>query len=195
MIDSQKIQDAFPDKLRTDVQTVISVLPFEKQMPLNDGQTVEISALIHQQTQEVVLDGERLLIPTRIYFNEPYSYEEKTLSDLQKVILNCIYLRHHDDHVRQKRLNTLISKNYYFTVPYTFQLLGEYVVEIINDLDDYIDETNIHLFRRFISENSGYNALTKNRMISYWNEYYRLGERIDIRNYVGRRIFERLENE
>jgi hypothetical protein len=194
-MDSQKIQNAFPDKLRTDVRTVISVLPLEKKVLLNDGQTVEISALISHKTQEVVLDGERLLIPTRIYFNEPYSYEEKTLNELQKVILNCIYLRHHDGHVRQKRLNTLISMNYYFTVPYTFQLLGEYVVEIINDLDDFIDEANIHLFKRFISENPGYSTLTRNRMISYWNEYYRLGEKKDIRNYVGKRIFERLENE
>ncbi|HMH24039.1 MAG TPA: hypothetical protein VK563_19780 [Puia sp.] len=194
-MDSQKIQSAFPGKLRTDVRTVISVLPFKSKVLLNDGQTVDTSVLIHQQTQEVTLDGEKLLIPTRIYFNEPYSYEEKTLSDLQKVILNCIYLRHHDGHVRQKRLNTLISKNYYFTVPYTFQLLGEYVIEIINDLDDFIDETNIHLFRRFVSENLGYSTLTKNRVISYWNEYYRFGERKDIRNYVGRRIFERLENE
>lgn len=193
-MDDQKIHNAFPKKLRTDVQAVISVLPLAKKVLLNDGQTVEMSVLVHHETQEVVLDGERLLIPTRIYFNEPYSLEENTLNDLQKVILNCIYLRHHDGHVRQKRLKTLISKNHYFTVPYTFQLLGEYVVEIIDDLDSFIDEINIHLFKRFISENPGYSALIRNRMISYWNEYYRIGEKRDIRNYVGRRIFERLEN-
>ena len=78
-------------------------------------------------------------------------------------------------------------------MPYAFQLLGEYVVEIINDLDGFIDETNIHLFRRFIAENPGYGTLTRQRVISYWNEYYRMGGNKDIRNYVGSRIFDRLD--
>ena len=68
----------------------------------------------------------------------------------------------------------------------------EYVLEIVNDLNTFIDETNIHLFRRFISENSSYASLTKSRMISYWNEYYRFGENKDLTDYIGSRIFERI---
>jgi hypothetical protein len=193
-MDSQEIHIAFPKKLRADVEAVISVLPLEKKVILNDGQVIEVSEFVRHDSQEVVLDGERLFIPPRVYFDEPNLHDESALSELQKVILNCIYLRHHDGHVRQKGLNTLIPKNHYFTVPYTFQLLGEYVVEIITDLNNFIDETNIHLFRRFISENPGYSTLARRRMISYWNEYYRTGEQKDIRNYVGNRIFERLDN-
>ena len=178
-MDFLKLHRAFPTNLRTDVQTVIAILPS--------------SDVIHQNEQEVFLDGERLVIPTRIYFNEPDVDRENTLSDMQRVILGCIYLRHHDGRVRQKRLNTLIFKNQYFIVPYTFQLLGEYVLEIVNDLDRFIDETNIHLFRRFISENSGYAFLTKRRMVSYWNAYYRFGENVDLTDYIGSRVFERLE--
>lgn len=193
-MDSQKIYEAFPKKLRTDVQAVISVLPFERKMRQNGHEMSELSTLVHTDIQEVILDGERLLIPSRIYFNEPHSGEESTLNELQKAIVNCIYLRHHDGHVRQKRLNALNSKSYYFIVPYAFQLLGEYVVEIVNDLDSFIDNTNIQLFKRFISENFEYSALTRERMTSYWNEYYRFGSNVVFRNYIGSRIFERLEN-
>lgn len=168
---SQKIYDAFPKNLRSDVRTVVSILPFENKLRQSDDGASDLSALVHTNVQEVIVGGERLLIPTRIYFNEPHSWEESTLNELQKVILNCIYLRHHDGHVRQSRLNSLYSKNYYFVVPYAFQLLGEYVVEIVNDLDSFIDNTNIQLFRRFIAENSEYSALTRARMTSYWGQY------------------------
>lgn len=193
-MDRQKIYDAFPKKLRTDVQTAISVLPFERKLRQSDDHTVELSPPVHPHVQKIILDGEGLLIPSRIYFNEPHSGEESTLTELQKVIVSCIYLRHHDGHVRQKRLNALKSKGYYFIVPYAFQLLGEYVVEIVNDLDSFIDNANIQLFKQFISENLEYSALTRERMTSYWNEYYRFGNNAVFANYIGSRIFERLGN-
>jgi hypothetical protein len=183
-MDKEIIYNAFPKILRNDVLTVISVLPFDSDGPIDT---------VSSRTQEISLDGELLLIPYRIYFNEPSKNYEQALSDLQRTILNCLYLRHHSGYIRQRRLNTLISKNHYFIVPYVFQLLGEYIVEIINDIDSFVDGTNIHLFKRFLSENKGYSALTKDRMISYWNEYYRFGENKNIRNYIGKRIIDRLE--
>jgi hypothetical protein len=128
----------------------------------------------------ICFDGEMLSIPKRFYFNEPNPNDQSILSELQKTIVNCVYLRHHNGYIRQKWLNTLTSKAYYFTVPYTFQLLGEYIIEIIGDMDDFIDETNIHLFRRFLSDNR--------------KEYYRFGGNRNIRDYIGKKIFERLEN-
>jgi len=193
-MDKERIYNGFAQILRNDVRAVISVLPFDNNVRQNDGQILKISTLVHQNVHEILLDGETLTIPTRIYLDEPNPYEENTLNELQKTILNCIYLRHHDGYTRQKRLNTLAAKNHYFNVPYAFPLLGEYIIEIINDIDDFIDETNIHLFRKFLSENRSYSTLTKNRMISYWNEYYRFGENRNIRDYIGRRIFDRLEN-
>jgi len=47
-------------------------------------------------------------------------------------------------------------------------------------MDDFINETNIHLFRRFLSDNR--------------KEYYRFGGNRNIRDYIGKKIFERLEN-
>lgn len=193
-MDKERIYNAFPQVLRNDVRAVISVLPFDNDVQLNDRQILTTSSLVHQDVHTVLFEGETLFIPTRIYLNEPNSYEENTLNELQRTILNCIYLRHHDGIIRQKRLNTLAAKSYYFTIPHTFPLLGEYIIEIINDMDTFIDETNIHLFRKFISDNKTYSTLTKNRMISYWNVYYRFGENRDIINYIGRRIFDRLEN-
>ena len=90
-MDKETIHNAFPQILRNDVLTVISVLPFEYKVVLNDGKVHEMSSLVHPNAQEVLLNGEKLVIPTRIYFNEPNLHEENTLTELQKVILNCIY--------------------------------------------------------------------------------------------------------
>ena len=181
----ERIYNGFPRSLRNEVQAVISVLPFDSDGPVDT---------VSSRTQEISLDGELLLFPYRIYFNEPSKSNEQTLSDLQRTILNCLYLRHNDGYIRQEGLNSLVLKDQYFVVPYVFQLLGEYVMEIIIDIDRFIGETNIQLFRRFLLENDSYYKLTKNRMVSYWNEYYRFGENRDIRNYIGKRVFDRLEN-
>jgi hypothetical protein len=193
-MDKEKIYNAFPQILRNDVRAVLTVLPPENNLLLSEGQFHTMSDLIHPDAQEVVLDGELLRIPTRIYFNEPDPHEQSTLNELQNTIVNCIYLRHHNGFIRQRRLSMLTSKIYYFIVPYAFQLLGEYIIEIIGNMDDFIDETNIHLFRRFLSENREYWTLTKARMISYWNEYYRTGGNRNIRDYIGKKVFDKLEN-
>ncbi len=193
-MDIEKIYRAFPQKLRNEVQAVISVLPLEDNILLIDGMKHEMSTLVHADVQEVRLEGETLYIPTRVYFNEPNLLEENALNELQKAILHCLYLKHHDGYIRQKRLNSLPYKNHYFSIPYAFQLLGEYVEEILNDMDGFIDESNIHLFRRFLVENRAYSLLTKSRIVSYWNEYYRVGENRNLNDYIGRSIFNRLEN-
>ena len=149
-------------------------MPFsENDVKLADGQIYKVHNLIHPTFLTVQLDKEVLNIPYRLYFNGPDKKDEAKLTGTQGTILNCIYLRHHDGHLRERRLRQLLDKNDYWVIPFTLQLLGEYVLEILEVLGKHINDKNIRNYQRFTKENPKYWQQTESRMISYWNEYYR----------------------
>ena len=191
-LEKTRLANGFPFSLRKDVEEVISILPFDYYVLLANGQIHKVDNLIHLTEQTVSLDGESLKIPCRIYFNEPQADKEKQLTPLQTTILNCIYLRHHNGFVRQLRLAQLIENIDYFVTPYTFQLLGDYVKEILEVLDKCINDKTIDNYVRFICENKKYWLQTESRMISYWNEYYRRPRFPILNDYIGKQIFNRI---
>ena len=158
------------------------------------NQTQTIENLIHPNEIEIILDGKPITIPARLYFNEPAHDDECLLTDLQKSILNCIYLRHRDGFVRQKRLELLLNNREYFIIPYLFCLLGEYVIEILEVLERHISPETIGNYIKFIRENRRFWQKTESRVSSYWNKYYR-ARFPKISTYVGRRIVTKLKIE
>lgn len=178
----QKLLNAFPTDLKQDVEIVADFL-LDKNFDIHP--TIE---------QEIILDGHRLNIPGRVYFDNPTDSTGKTLTDNQQTILNCIYLRHHNGFVRQARLEKLINNtNDYFVIPYIFQLLGEYVVEILKVVDRHINERTIDNYLKFFKENPKYRQQTESRMISYWDVYYRRTKHKRLNDYIGQQIFKRLK--
>lgn len=183
---------AFPSALRKDVEGVLDILPFDvNEVKHSDGKIYRIENLIHKDLQTVFVEGEQLSIPYRIYFNEPESEKENTLTNTQKVILNCIYLRHHNGFVRQSRLEQIVSNEYWIT-PFYFQLLGEYVIEILDVLDQQLNNIKLENYKRFALENPKYYRQTESRMITYWNNYYR-GSFPKLKLYVGKIVFEQIK--
>jgi hypothetical protein len=64
-----------------------------------------------------------------------------------------------------------------WVAPYLVQLLGEYVVEITRAIVESQGVAKRH-FAAFAGENPAFVALTRTRVISYWNAYQRRhGER------------------
>ncbi len=189
----QRLLNAFPKTLKSDVEAVLNILPFDVNIvKLTGGQFHKVDNLIHPSTLTIQLENEVLTIPYRLYFNEPVSKKETKLTDTQQTILNCIYLRHHDGYLRQSRLEKLIEKNEYWVTPFTIQLLGEYVYEILQVLDKHINDKTIDNYERFVKENSKYWQQTESRMISYWNEYYRR-QFPKLKDYLGRYIVDRIK--
>lgn len=186
------ILKAFPKALKKEVEQVIDILPFDaNDIKINDGKTQHADNLIHSHFQTVNLDGELLTVPYRVYFNEPEFEKEMRLNDRQKTILHCIFLRHHNGFVRQRRLEK-IENNEYWITPFTFQLLGEYVIEILEFLDQELGDNKLENYKKFAIENPKYYQQTESRMVSYWNEYYRT-KFPKLKNYVGRIIFDQIK--
>lgn len=190
----ERLLKSFPTNLKSDVEDVVKVLPlFKNDIKLCDEQIHEVDNLIHPKELTVQLEGQKLIVPYRLYFDEPDKKMEIKLSEKQKAILNCIYLRHHNGYIREKRLRNLIRTNEYWIIPFTIQLIGEYVYEILEVLDDHINERTLDNYEKFIAENSKYWQLTESRMISYWNAYYR-GKFPKLKEYIGVELVKRINS-
>jgi hypothetical protein len=86
--------------------------------------------------------------------------------------LNCIYSRHHNGFVRQRHLENLLAADDEWVVPFVLQLLGEYVLEIVQQLQSNLAKLAGPQFSNFTDENPEFVERTKSRIISYWNCYY-----------------------
>ncbi len=108
----RRLRKAFPKELYSDLNKVFEIIPFKDNV-VRHSNYEGVNFLSHLMTDNeytVQLDNQELTIPEAVFFNEPAPKLEKSLTQKQQDILNCIYLRHYDGFVREKRLK-LISDN------------------------------------------------------------------------------------
>ena len=135
--------------------------------------------------------GEVIQIPHRIYQDEPDSPSPR--GTIQETIVACVYTRHHDGAVRQRSLERLFPSLEYWVAPFVVQLVGEYVIEIVEVLARHAEQLRGEPYQQFVAENPEFLRLTNARMVSYWDCYYR--ERFpQLNEYVGTRVLEALMN-
>lgn len=178
-----KMLNAFPGSLNGDVTVVLNYL---------EEKNYSVHPTVYH---EVVLDGCKLIIPGRVYTENNSVISVSNLTDIQQTIFHCICLRHNNGFIRQKALEQLNNNSEFFIIPFVFQLLGEYVIEIVRVINDQTNQLWLRHFALFANENLTYWMQTESRMISYWNEYYRWPNYPKIKNYVGYEIMGRIRIE
>ena len=140
----------------------------------------------------VRIAGEDLQIPYRIYSAEPESGIRKGLSRQQGLILNALFTRHHDGHVRQKYVKLLLQAEELWLPPFVIQMLGEYVVEIVQVLELHLADISKEFYIQFLNGNQPFFSLLRSRLVSYWDCYYRL-QFPRLEDYPAFRVAEYLE--
>ncbi|MEU1287980.1 hypothetical protein [Kitasatospora sp. NPDC005856] len=156
---------AFPTELADDAEAVLAVMPASRFRPLAQF--------------SVVVEGEEVSIPGRLYNDEPPADLVALLSSRQRQLLHCLYSRHWDGRVRQRHLAEVVDSADPWVIPFVMQLVGEYVVEILVVICDALHDlatpgTRGHLaYGQFIVDNPAFFARTQRRVVSYWNCYYR----------------------
>ncbi|GAB3636020.1 hypothetical protein GCM10027422_16100 [Hymenobacter arcticus] len=196
-MEQAQISAAFPMVASLDLTAVMRVLPTTRQVQERYGNSYPVVTLLSSDAEEVRLSGLTVRLPGRVYFAEPLATDESTLPVRQQVVRHCIYLRHHDGYVRQRRLEQLLAAPYeLFTVPFTFSLIGEYVKEILEVLDTALLSELLASYVGFIQENPRYWQRTQGRVTSYWDVYYRGYYRggTPFRHYVGARLLKKLKH-
>ncbi len=81
--------------------------------------------------------------------------------------------------VRQRHLEQVVRSHEPWVVPFVVQLVGEYVVEILEAIRRGISDVATAgsaqrlLYGEFIARNPSYFARTERRVVSCWSRYYR----------------------
>ena len=153
--------DAFPPHLKSHVRSVISIMP-----PATHPRSPD-------DIGPITVDGRPMRIPARIYHPEPAPSGVESLAPLERSILACLYTRHHDGHVRQRALESAIDIDEVWAAPFVLQMLGEYVLELIQIVADAVKSRRRDEYLQFLRENPAFLELITQRATSYWNEYFR----------------------
>lgn len=173
--------NSFPKKFNKDLQKVLKVIPQKTDRNISIG--------ISEEKVEYRLENDVISIPYRMYFCDVDPAQIKHLTDTQKTILYCIYTRNNNGFIREKYLKELLKLDFdYWVIPFIFKLCDEYVMEILEDVYENLKGRDNSDFKRFCLENIKTVQKSYCRMLSYWNEFYRIRV-YKFRTYVGRKLF------
>lgn len=184
---TETLARAFPSSLRPSLTGVLGELPETAYPPVGS-----ITSSNSRDWPPLTLHGDRVVIPQRIYNSVPVS-DLAPQSSVAGLAIDCLYTRHHDGFVRQEALRRVLTgPPHPWTVPFVLQLLGEYVIEICDDIELFAKTRfAAHLgwrthVRAFADENPEFMMLTKERATSYWQCYHR-GAHLNRSTYPGLR--------
>ncbi|WP_199726072.1 hypothetical protein [Leptotrichia sp. OH3620_COT-345] len=171
----------FPITLKDDVSTVIDVVSKKKYNNVECGVSENFCKYI-------LLSGEEIFFPYRIYYVDVYK-GIPSLTFEQRMIYHCIFSRSCDGFVREKHIKSIFNEDYPdWVIPYIFKISDEYVVEILEIIYSKLKNENTDKIKKFCRLNLNLFLYSYDRMISYWNEFYRK-RYPDYKKYVGRELY------
>ena len=118
------------------------------------------------QTFSVCVSGEHISIPQRVYHHPlgiSVGFRLGFRSKLAREILDCIFTRHADGFVRQKYLGRIIHSNNIWIPPFVLGLAGEYVIEILRDIERALPQLDRSVYDDFARNNPEFLQKTKQR--------------------------------
>ena len=163
------LSEAFPESLDT-LATEAATYAF-----------VQLQASQWTEQFEVSLGGETIRIPARLRFRN--NHADEALNGDIRLMVRCLRSRSSDGFERQRAVRDLLRDIQPWAAPFIVALIGEYLVEILDDIAGVFGESVPEPIIEFLRENPAYWFLTKQRVSSYWNVYYRRSTRK--KDYVG----------
>lgn len=158
-LDEALLAQAFPASLQSDAIVAARAVS----QHLHERQWTERFALHVRQ--------ELVLIPARLHFMSESS--DRVGSEETWLMTQALWTRSNDGFQRQRAARNLIASPKPWAAPFLLALIGEYVVEILTDMDTAMQPSLLNELSGCILVNPSYWRLVKQRVASYWNEYYR----------------------
>jgi hypothetical protein len=141
---------SFPASIQTEALAALSQFP---------------ESTHRSKTFSVWVESEIVSIPQRIY-HDPSRIDFHKLSLIQREIAHALLTRHADGFVRQHSLSNLLSSKGTWVPPFIVQLVGEYVVEIIAEIQGAISSLDRVQYRSFLRANPVFCAKTRQRPLA-----------------------------
>jgi len=141
------------------------------------------------------VEAETVLIPARLHFTS--SQLALPENDQAWRFTRALQTRSNDGFERQRAARDLLTELEPWAAPFIVALIGEYIVEILEDISNALTPDLEQTLAAFIADNEALWSTTKRRITSYWNAYYRLG--VNLRptyrraEYVGFELADRLD--
>ena len=177
-----QMSKTFPLRLKHDVEFVMNIIAN------NSYSSISITFSLDSFTTYQLKD-EKVEIPYRMYYKEISDTVLKTFNETQFKILCCLYTRHNDGYIRQKYLEKLFDMNIdEWELPFIVKLCDEYILEILELIYNKLANRTNDDIKQFCLNNENIIYRGYERMMSYWNAYYRHKGYL-FRSYVGRKIF------
>jgi len=122
-----------------------------------------------QGAERYVVAGQEIALPRRLHFAGLGIGKVERLSPAPA----CLVSRSTDGHLRQAAVRSLFAANEAWVGPYVVSLLGEYVLEIVEDISAALPLLDRPLYADFVRENPAALRTLRARATSYWNVYHR----------------------
>ena len=119
---------------------------------------------------QVTLGGEKLTIPSRLYFDRGLPLDDGGRSATERGIAWCLGTRHHDGYLREACLARLLAAPQGWMAPFIVHLVGEYVIEIVQRIEaalPVLDADMRAALAAFVRENPAYLDTIERRTVSY----------------------------
>jgi hypothetical protein len=145
----------------------------------------------------VRVEAETVVIPARLHFASDRLALAET--DAAWSFVRALQTRSNDGFERQRAARDLLRNADPWFAPFIVALIGEYIVEILQDVSEELTPELERTLGAFIRDNEAFWARTKRRITSYWNAYYRWSRASELRQayprdrYVGFTLVDRLE--
>ncbi len=175
-------QDSFPRELKDDVEYVSSNISMKTYNNVRNGESEE-------QSSWILLDNQRITFPYRVYYIDNIDSLNKKYTPEQITVYHCIFSRSCDGYVRENHIKALLSCDLpIWAIPYIIKVSDEYVVQILESIYQRLKNTNTDNFQATCHKNLQIFLYGHDRMISYWNEFYRT-QCYKYHNYVGYQLY------
>ena len=145
----------------------------------------------------VQVESETVLIPARLHFaSQGLALTE---SDEAWHFVRALQTRSSDGFERQRAARDLLKNLRPWAAPFVVALIGEYIVEILEDISAAMTPELERTLGAFIAHNAAFWNTTKCRVTSYWDVYYRSNRSSECRQawrrdeYVGFDLVDRLK--
>lgn len=117
------------------------------------------------------VSGKTIYVPSRFHFLDTVARAD--ISHRAFPAAQCLLTRSTDGYLRQRALNAILSLREPWIAPFVVLLIGEYVVEIVLDIQASLPSLDREIYSNFVRENRGIMRTIRSKAVSYWDAYYR----------------------
>jgi hypothetical protein len=119
----------------------------------------------------LMVQGQQVFVPRRLHFLGTEQLSEMAAEATHAA--QCLLTRSTDGRIRQTALHRILPTSDPWAIPFVVLLAGEYVIEIIENLQEALPQLDRAAYANFVLENRPVMRDLRSRATSYWNRYYR----------------------